>query len=349
MQKKTYTVNFGSAVVVFPKKAAKKIISGEATAIDTRVLCALLSQGESKVTEAKLCTLTGFDEAEVASSLSYWRGAGVISCSDEPSATVDERQKAPDVLPVTEKSEENAENDEPKKKALHSTAMPKYSGIEISEMLDKDGGRLREMIDECQQIIGHIFRPNEVNVVLGLCDWLGLEPDYVITVFAYFVEKKPGCNVRYIEKAAIDLVNDDIITLDDLDNYIKERELYEGIAGNLRSLLGIGGRAYTKKENDMINRWASTYGYGFEIIRLAYEICCDANGKFTFAYAGKILETWYNAGVRTLEDAEKEHSAFREQKEKNSDLAKSFDTSEFFSSALSRSYKNMGTKPDGKK
>jgi DnaD/phage-associated family protein len=227
--------------------------------------------------------------------------------------------------------------------------MPKYSGMEISEMLDKDGGRLREMIDECQQIIGHIFRPNEVNTVLGLCDWLGLEPDYVITIFAYFVEKKPGCNIRYIEKAAIDLVNEDIITLDDLDNYIKERELYEGIAGNLRALLGIGGRAYTKKENDLINRWASTYGYSFEIIKLAYEICCDANGRFSFDYTGKILETWYNAGVRTLDDAKKEHNAFREQKKKGSDLAKSFDTSEFFSNALNRSYKNMGTKPEDKK
>ena len=349
MQKKTYTVNFGSAVVVFPKKAAKKIISGEATAIDTRVLCALLSLGDSKITEAKLCTLTGFDEGEVTSSLSYWRGAGVISCSDEVATVSEEPKKELDVPVVTEQPKEKSVDEDSKRKILHSTAMPKYSGLEISEMLDKDGGRLREMIDECQQIIGHIFRPNEVNTVLGLCDWLGLEPDYVITIFAYFVEKKPGCNVRYIEKAAIDLVNNDIITLDDLDNYIKERELYEGIAGNLRTLLGIGGRAYTKKENDMINRWASTYGYSFEIIQLAYEICCDANGKFTFAYAGKILETWYNTGVRTLEDAQKEHNAFREQKEKGSDLAKSFDTSEFFSSALSRSYKNMGTKPDDKK
>ena len=345
MQKKSYTVNFGNAVVVFPKKAAKKIISGEATPTDVRVLAALLSCGEGKVTETKLCAQTALDEGDVLSSLSYWRGVGVISCSDEPEMSEQPTEKEPSTAPTTEETAKV----EPKKKILLSNEMPKYTGIEISAMLDKDGGRLRDMIDECQQIIGHIFTPTEVNDVLGLCERFGLEPDYVITLFAYYAEKKPGCNVRYIEKTAVDLINDGISTLEDLDNYIKERELYDGIAGKLRSLIGIGGRAYTKKENDMINRWASTYGYDFEIIKLAYEICCDSKGKFTFAYANTVLENWYKSGIRTLSDAEKEHSAFKQKKENASGLAKSFDTSEFFSTALSRSYKNMGKKPDDKK
>ena len=342
MQKKSYTVNFGNAVVVFPKKAAKKIISGEASETETRVLCALLSLGEGKIAPSKLCTLTGLDEDKIESALSYWRGAGVISCSDEQTEAVEQTNATVSIEPATPKTAQT-------KKVLASKDMPKYSGVELSAILDKDGGRLRDMIDECQQLIGHIFTPNEVNTVLGMCDWLGLEADFVITLFAYYVEKKPSCNVRYIEKAAIDLVNSEITTIEDLDTYIKELELYDGIAGNLRSLIGIGGRAYTKKENDMINRWASEYGYGFDIIKLAYEICCDANGKFTFNYVNTILENWYGAGVRTLEDAQKEHENFRAQKENSKELAKSFDTSEFFSTALNRSYKNMGKKPEDKK
>lgn len=346
MQKKSYTVNFGDSVTVFPGKAAKKIIKGEATLEDIRVLTALLSAGESKMSEGKLCAKTGLDEAEVASAMSYWRGVGVITTTAEQDTAPEKAEEnSQSIAPATE----NAEKSKPEKKVLTVDSVPKYSGGEISALLDKEGGKLRDMIDECQQIMGHMFKPNEVDTAVALHDQLGLDAEFIITLVAYCTATTPKCGISYIYKVAIGLVNDGINTIEELDAYIKSKELYDGVAGKLRTLLGIGGRAFTKKESGMINRWANDYGYSFDIIRLAYEVCCDANGKFTFDYASKVLENWYKAGVRTLADAEKEHKAFKEQRQNASGLAKSFDTSEFFSSAISRSYKNMGKKPTDNK
>jgi uncharacterized membrane protein len=76
--------------------------------------------------------------------------------------------------------------------------------------------------------------------MVALCDWLGLKADYVMTLVAYYAEKKPGCKVRYVEKAAIDLVNDGIDTIEALNDHIKRMEAYDTVAGKLRSMLGIG-------------------------------------------------------------------------------------------------------------
>lgn len=336
MQKKSYTVNYGDAVTVFPKKAAKKIIKGEASLDEIRVLTAFLAS-DTKLSEGKLCAQTGLDEDVVSEALCFWRGVGVISCSEKVEQTATEPVQSETVAPVTEEKKPQD------KKILISRDMPKYSGLEISAMLDKDGGKLREMIDTCQQLLGHIFTPTETNTVLGLCGWLGLEAEYVVTLVAYYTEKKPGCNVRYIEKAAIDLVNDEITSIEALDAYIREMELYDGVAGGLRSLIGIGGRAFTKKENDTIRRWTEL-GYGFDVIKLAYEACCDSKTTFSFDYTNKIIENWYKAGVKTAADAENELKRFKEQKKSGTGLEKSFDTTEFFATALSRSYKKMADK-----
>ncbi len=335
MQKKDYTVNFGDAVTVFPKKAVKRIIKGEASVEEIRVLAALLAS-DTKISDVKLCTQTGLDEEQVTEALGYWKGVGVISCEKNTAAAEKDAKSAP------EPKEDEVKDDA--KKVLRRD-LPKYTGLEISAILESDGGKLRDMLDACQQLLGHIFTPTETNRVLSLCSWLGLEAEYVVTLVAYYVEKHPKCNVAYIEKVAIDLVNDGIISLEDLDNYIKERELYDGVAGKIRTIAGIGGREYTKKENNFINRWAKDFNYGFDIIKLAYEICCDANGSFNFSYVDKVLENWFKAGVKTLTDAENENRKFAEQKGKGASGAASFDTTEFFGAALQRTYKSMTKKP----
>ncbi len=336
MQKKSYTVNFGNAVTVFPTSAAEKIINGDASLNEIRTLTALLSL-EAKCSVDKLCALTGLEYSDVSAALGFWRGVGVISFTDGEQG-VETVNETPSVAPETPNTEKA-----PRKKVLTSRSVPHYSGAEISAMLDKDGGKLKEMTDTCQQLIGHIFTPTETETLLGLCEWLGLEPEYVVTLVAYYTEKKPGCNIRYIEKAAVDLVNNEITDVDALDTYIKEMELYDGIAGGLRSLIGIGGRAFTKKENDAIRRWTDL-GYGFDIIKLAYEVCCDSKTTFSFDYTNKIIENWYKAGVKTVSDAENEMKRFKESKKGENKLEKSFDTSEFFATAISRSYKKMTDK-----
>ena len=339
MSDKKYNVVYGSRCTVIPGTAAEKIIGGHATASDIRVLFAALElYSRETPTASKIAELTGLAVSEVESSMAYWRGTGIVSVSETVEVSPNEKN-APDA--------ENGRQNEAGEKKPHRNSAPKYSGAQISDILEKDGGGMKSMIDECQQLVGHIFNPTEISSVVGMCDWLGLTPEFVVTVAAYYTRKKPGCSVRYIERAATDLVNNGITSMKELDEYLKEMELYDGIAGKLRTWLGIGGRAYTQKENGMIKRWVRDFSYGEDVIHLAYEITVDSKGAFNFDYANKILENWYASGVRDLAGANEAVSAFREEKKAKSETGGSFDTDEFFSLALRRSYKNMQeTEPD---
>ena len=318
MANKAYFVNYGTAVTVLPSSAAEKIISGNASLTDIRVLTALLSEnGKAEVTAALLSEKTGLAESSVEASIAFWRGVGAVG-ETEVSA------------------EENVSKQKPAKETK-----PRYTGNQISELLGKDGGRIKEMIDVCQQLMGRIFNTVETEAMVRLYDWYGLSSDYVVTLCQYLVGKKPGCNVKYIEKAAADIYGKGITTLDELDGYLKEMELYDGIAGKLRSWLGIGSRAYTQKENAMIKRWAKDFGYGDDTIHYAYEITVDTKGAFSFDYANAILENWYTSGVRTKEDAENAVNRYKSEKESKKKSGGSFDTDEFFGLALKRSYQRM--------
>ncbi len=324
MSEKKCFLAYGRGVTSIPEAGAEKIISGTATLTDIRVLTALCTSRElsgcnfSEVV-VLLSEITGIVESKVENALSFWRGCGVldyIETSDEAT---------PETKPSKAKIKQNEKS------------AASYTGDQISEILGRDGGKLKNMLDQCQQLVGKMFNTVEVSVIVGLCDWLGLEPEFVVTMTAYYTNKKPGCNVRYLEKAALDLVNNGITTLSELDAYLKEMELYDGVAGKLRSLLGIGGRAYSKKENGMIKRWVKDFSYGEDIIRYAYEITVDNKGEFSFDYANRVLENWFKAGVKTKAEAENSVAQFKHEKESAKDGG-SFDTDTFFKLAMKRSY-----------
>ena len=385
MSKVKIKINYGNSVTVFPQKALDKILSGEATVSEIKVLSSILMYGGTLLYDdiAKTASLSLQDTEK---AVSFWRGAGVLAVKTSEENQKDAKPNSlNDTACITEKdssfkispdakSSETSENEKKQntsiledkktfdsdtkslcadhdvkysKKALVSSEMPKYSGEDISFLLNKDGGKLRMMIDECQQYVGHIFKPHETETMVGICDWLGVDSDFLITLTAYYTRKKPGCTVRYIEKAAVDLVNAGITTIDDLDAHLKELELYDGLEGKLRNWLGIGGRAYTKKENATIKHWIKDLGYSDDIIKYAYDITVDKKNAFNFDYANKILENRYKNGIKTLSDAENSVREFKHEKENvkdGSNTAKSsFDVDEFFDLAMKRSYKNMAS------
>lgn len=350
MAEKTFQINYGKGVTVFPDKALNLILDGSATLIEIKVLSSVL-KASGDVSSEDIVAQTELSEQEVASALAFWRGAGIITLKEGKAKASFAKKEATDFSAdaVSEKNEssskESSTDTDTPKKALLSAEMPKYSGQEISSLLEKDGGILRAMVDECQQLIGHIFNPRETETLVGLCDWLGVDTDFVITLTAYCTRKKPGCNVSYVQKTALTLVNSGTDTLPLLDEYLKHMEVYDGIAGNLRRWLGIGERAFTPKENATINHWIKDLGYGDDIIKLAYDITVEYNTTFKFAYANKILENWYGSGVKTLADAEAREEAFKNEKaaEKSGKENSSFNTDEFFDLALKRSYKKMSS------
>lgn len=321
-----YIINYGSKVAVVPEKALE--VSARAGEVELRVLLGLCAHGGS-VDIKKLARSFSLSEDDVKSALAFWRGAGVIELGDSKEA-VSEEIAAEKVAPA--KPEEKTS--EATKKLRRADELPQYTSDQLSDILEQRK-ETATLIDECQNIMGKVFNVKEINVLMGLVDYLELDCEYIMMLLSYCVSlgKK---TLHYAEKLAFALYDAGITTGEQLSAELRRRELASDAEGRIRTLFGIGERAFTTKEKKFICSWINDMNYSIEIIEKAYEVTADATGKGSFPYANTILERWNAAGLRTLDQIE---TSYKKSGSESPSVG-SFDTDSFFEAAVRRSLGN---------
>ncbi len=310
----------------------KDILTGKiksSSEYELKVLLAvacLVSENGSDVTENDISNISGVEGSKVRDALQFWRGAGVIVLDGDNSTTVE-------------------------KNTLLKNDAPHYSGQEIADLYEKNK-EIPLLVEECQKLAGKVFNPHEINKIVSLYDYLGLSASYILTVFAYCAAKGKT-TVHYIEKTAFNLYNEGVDTDEALEEYLQNKEKYDGVEGKIRKIFGIGRRALTSKENVIIKNLTDIWKFDDDIIEHAYECTINSTANPSILYAGKILENWYNAGYNTLDKIKAAEFEFRKTKNINDtpsgdNSGDSFDTDDFFEAALKRSYENLGKKPGEK-
>jgi len=320
-----YKINYGASVGVFPRSALDVIKrAGEG---ELKVLLCLCAE-EGSVDEKKLSRMSGIGTEQVRDALSFWRGAGVITQTEESTKeTVTPKNDAP-------KEDDNAQQGkekQSKKKLERSDELPNYTSDQLSDILEKRR-ETATLITECQNIVGKVFSVHEINKLVGLVDYLSLDFEYIMMLLTYCVSigKK---TLHYAEKLAFALYDAGICTTAELSEELRRREIAAASEGKIRSMFGVGSRALTSKEKKFIASWTGEMGYGIDIIEKAYEVTADATGNASFPYANTVLERWYAAGLRTLDEIE---ASYKKENGAVSDTNSTFDTDSFFDAAIRR-------------
>lgn len=313
-----YLINYGNKVVSLPHGAVDAM--QRASGNDVKVLVWLCAY-EGKLDEKKAAKHLGLGEDEIRASVAFWRGAGVIEVGDEGVSEVSE-QKISNVTVVEPTVPADA------KKLRASEELPRYSTDELANVLESRADAAA-LIDECQRIAGKVFNVKEINVLVGLVDYLGLEPEYVMMLLTYCVGMGKK-SLHYLEKTAFGLYDAGVITGDQLSEELRRREAAGEAEGQIRGLFGVGERAFTTKEKKFISAWINELGYSMDIIKKAYEIAADATGKSSMPYANSVLERWNAVGLRTLEEIEASYE------KGDAPTQGSFDTDSFFDAAVKR-------------
>lgn len=307
----------------------------EATAEDLRVLLCLIAKG-THTSLAHLSAEAGCSTARVRGALAYWQECGVLE--------EDEGEQA-----VTPAKASATEQPAP------SVSRPLASARELLYRTEKENADyitatgMEALIDECQRLMGRLFNPSEIAVVVGLSEQFQFDHTYIMTLMAYCAKMKK-LTLRYVEKMAFGLFDEGITTPEALDVHLKRLEKSATYEGKLRKLFGMGDRALTKKEKECFGRWVCDFGYDMDIIGMAYDITVDTQQKAIVGYADKILARWHDAGCKTVSDIEtlliKEKAQRPTRKPSRTmpdpERPTSFSTEDFFSRALERSY---GTVP----
>ena len=316
--------NYGKRLAVLPAIALDNI--DRASKLDIKVLLAI-----SGAMDIKGCSLVetiadnlAVKPSEVDDSLAFWCKLGVINILDANTNETEERAIEPEKTVAS------------KTLVRRSDEMPTYTTDELSSIIEKRAA-LSCLLVDAQNAFGKVFNTREVNVVIGMVDYLGLGFDYVQSLLEYChrIGKK---SLNYAEKLAFSFVESGIDTLDSLKEKIAELEAIASNENAVRKLFGVNARAFTAKEKKCIELWFGKFGYDIEVVTLAYEMTVAAINEAKIPYTHRILERWYDENLKTADEIRSSIEQYKLQKDEKKETDGSFDTDDFFEAALKRSY-----------
>ena len=315
-------LNFGQEVLVLPASVLSHLDA--ATPEQIRILLWLSSDLTLVSKHKQLAKLAGCDAAAARDAIRFWCDCGLLG---EAGESIPAMTTVSVDAPV-------------KKKLQRADELPNYTSTELAELLEARAG-VRALIDEAQRILGKMFNPSDVNVMVGMIDYLGMNEECILLLLAHC--KRIGkSNLRAIEKYAYTLVDKGINDVETMESEICSIEAMYTFEGEIRSLFGMKSRALTSKESKMLSAWLS-FGYDINIVRMAYEITVNATGEASLPYTNAILEKWNANSWKTADEIEAGMNVEREKREGSSgnkkELGNSFDTDDFFEAALQRGFR----------
>ena len=304
--------NYGESVLVLPGG----VLSAEASGEQLRVLLWLASDAGLAAKPAQLARLAGCRREELEGILAFWQGCGVLQgmapapaapAAKEPAKALAGKPAAGAALsgagavkapqrrdgqagrpggagasgpaPAAEAGASGGGAAEAGAAApgrlRHADELPVYSSEELAGLLEQRES-LRLLIDEAQNIFGKMFTMHEVNLLVGMVDYLGLDGEYILVLLAH-CRRMEMKSLRAVERYAISLLDQGVDTAAGLEARVQALEAAHTLEGQVRAMFGLKSRALTGREKKFISAWLG-FGYGEEIVRRAYEITVNSTG-----------------------------------------------------------------------
>jgi len=317
-------IKYGEGAAVIPCAVLDYL--ERASKLDIRVILGIAAYAKmGYAAPDEITDKLGVTEAQFNESLEFWKKAGIIDTVTDDSAEA----SSPDLKKLRKTVVSGTT-------VKRSDEVPSYTSSELSVILERRT-EASHFLDECQRLMGKMFSTHDINVILGLVDYIGLEWDYVLAVSEY-CGRKGKRSAKYAEKLAISMNDSGIDNTEALKIKFSEMDALEENESKVRALFGMKARALTAKEKKFIEAWFGKFGYNIDIVSRAYEITVNATGEASVPYTNAILERWNAEGLRSIEEIDASIE-IRKNEAKN-EGAGSFDTDDFFEAALKRSFDN---------
>ncbi|MCM1133487.1 MAG: DnaD domain protein [Ruminococcus flavefaciens] len=298
-----------------------------ATAEQVKVLLYILRNLGKNFTYEEISANTGIPEDEVEESVFFWEQINVIFPENSPNHSTAYTnimtapvQPSPEPAPP-QKTAENPVFTEPSP----SSKRPSHSPNEIQGLAkaDSDIAQLMQSVRNISINASNTFH----NSLIWIHDYLGLKNEVILILINYCmtIEKT---HPNYMETIARNWAENEIDTAEKAQAEafrLMESRTYKN---KIMAMFDMKRRP-TPNQQAFIDRWQEA-GYSFDMIQYAYELTIEQIDKRSFPYINKILETWTENGVKTLDEAKNAVSDHRKSyKPKNSDNSDGFDADKY--------------------
>lgn len=316
-------LNFSHDAFILPASVLSHLSGAQDAWI--RVLLWLASDPSLAGKQKQLAKLADTDQKNVKAAIQYFMSVGVLTDTESAIPAMAEAKTVPPTAA-----------EEPKKTILRrADTLPQYTSTELGDLLERRAS-VRALVDEAQRILGKMFHPAEINLLVGMLDYLEMSEECVLLLLAHC--KRIGkTNMRSVEKYACNLADKGIVDAVSMEEELRTLEALHSFEGEIRTMFGMKNRALTSKESKMLRAWIS-FGYDIDIVRRAFEMTVNATGDASVPYTNAILERWNAEGLRTVEQIDAQINEKKAQKEADAQntLGTSFDVDDFFEAALRR-------------
>lgn len=194
--------------------------------------------------------------------------------------------------------------------AAPAQELPEYEPEDIVERSRTDAA-FRDLVSEAQRVLGHALSRADLGTLFGIYDRLGMSPDVIMLMLNHVGDQlRRRCGetrlptMNAVQKEAFHWANREILTLPQAEEYVRRCESLERESEKLRRVLQIDGRAPTPTERKYMESWLDM-GFGSEVLALAYDRTVTGTGRMAWAYMDKIVRSWHDKGLFTVEDVEK--------------------------------------------
>lgn len=146
--------------------------------------------------------------------------------------------------------------------------------------------------------LGKPLTSTELNTLFYFYDQLHFSVELIEFLIEYCVTNDKR-NMRYIESVALSWYQKHITTVEEAKEQIQthNKNYY-----SVMRALGINNRSPIPSESELIKKWLQTYNFELPIILEACKRTIQKTHQPSFAYADKILSSWYTAKVQNLDD-----------------------------------------------
>ena len=254
---------------------------------------------------------------EVFDACMYWQEKGLIKIEDG-------------MIIFPEKSQQKESRQLPK---MLLEDRPQYQPQELNMYAQKNYD-VRQLFDMTQKYLGRMLTHSDLSGIFSLYHWLGLSIEVIDKLLSYCAENNHR-NMRYIERVAIDWAESGISTAKEAEERI---HLYNNEFRRIMRAFGQSGRNPIASEEKFMKKWINIWNMPIELLEIACEKTVLNTGKVSFGYADKIIESWYNAGVKNTDDISRMETEFIAKKQEKSEEPKKAVTKNKFTNYQQRQY-----------
>ncbi len=302
-----------------------------AGAVQLKVILWFLRHAGEPCSVESIADALSLPAADVKDSLTYWKELGVLRINGQTLLPPQPQQLTEQ--PAPEEAVQDIPDAPAPAKASRAVSRPEKPDLKyLTQRMSEDDG-IVYLMRSADEIFGRPTSNNDKATLLMIHETDGLPVEVRVMLLRYAADIGK-CNIRYIEKIAINWADNEINTLELAEKRIKELTEGREAAFRIQKLFGIDSHSPTEKESNYADRWVNQWKFSDDMLRMAYEICVDSKLKYIAGYVDSILSRWAKEGITTPSQAEQEKNKRKKSSRQKTTYTSTFDISEYESTSI---------------